>query len=579
MAVFSLDAPDTRGCMDANRLVQGCSMRGRTLRTPSGRRNRKRCLLAGLILASGPSLLAQEPVALAPLPLRPVAESRAAGVENPFCQPVVMSLSDSGFTRLVDDDAEEPLRRPLSQIELASGIEIRIEESGPTEPAKETTAQRHDPYPAPVKIIGRGGVRANPIAINVESDSTHRPPPALTKSSRPEPVALSFSDSGMLLVEIEPELEPAVAPPTELSLSDTEPSLSDVAMSLSDVVSESLTDDTMEPTVARPAMGGRVIAVPSDGEPLEERGNGGGTIRAAVKLQPFDLPQVDVDDARLVNGGRPRVDVGHPPLIVQRVPRILPAELVPQRLKSAASTITESSVNEREINQPEINQRGASEREIDDSQAIGSAVKGSAVVGVPASESQSVATEVVARSTPRSAQPTETARPPAELNRKSAEPAMAMAKAVATASGLKLRPREVRALKLGEAIRAVHSGDPRVATAISVGTDGLQVIATGDGATTLTIDLVDSSGETRRVGYRVEVGDVRSAPADSQPTLVETLTETVRNAFPEARVVVRSEAGRLTVVGSCPDDSTARQVMRMVRSACRVAVDDKLVIR
>jgi Flp pilus assembly secretin CpaC len=57
------------------------------------------------------------------------------------------------------------------------------------------------------------------------------------------------------------------------------------------------------------------------------------------------------------------------------------------------------------------------------------------------------------------------------------------------------------------------------------------------------------------------------------------LNESIDRAFPRASVVVSREGGELVVTGRCDDETTAKQIIRIVRKSCLIPVRDQLRVR
>jgi hypothetical protein len=137
----------------------------------------------------------------------------------------------------------------------------------------------------------------------------------------------------------------------------------------------------------------------------------------------------------------------------------------------------------------------------------------------------------------------------------------------------------VRAIKLDSPVSQVQSDNLSVCAAIKAATGQIQLIATGVGSTRLSVHTVGTDGIETVGRYEVTVGDVRSSTVDSQESIAMTLTQTVQSAFPGSNVLVSAEAGRLIVTGSCPDEESARRMLRMIRSVCKAPVVDKVKVR
>jgi Flp pilus assembly secretin CpaC len=146
-------------------------------------------------------------------------------------------------------------------------------------------------------------------------------------------------------------------------------------------------------------------------------------------------------------------------------------------------------------------------------------------------------------------------------------------------SRLRLKPTEVRSLKLDRPIGSALSDDLKVCAVIRTGQSQIQLIATGEGTAKLSVITAGEDGKEDVENYEVIVGDMRTSQVESPEATAATLTQTARSAFPGSEVTVAYRSGRLVVTGSVADEGSARRLLRMIRSACSMPVDDKLMVR
>lgn len=144
---------------------------------------------------------------------------------------------------------------------------------------------------------------------------------------------------------------------------------------------------------------------------------------------------------------------------------------------------------------------------------------------------------------------------------------------------LHFKPTEVRALKTENTIRKVDVQSNAVCTVLRSGPSQLQLIATGEGVAKLKLWTEDSSGQPQCELYEIHVAAVADAQTSDLQAMAATLTQSVGKAFPNSKVAIRYEGGRLMATGNCQDEESARRILRMVRSACRMPVDDKVLVR
>jgi hypothetical protein len=145
---------------------------------------------------------------------------------------------------------------------------------------------------------------------------------------------------------------------------------------------------------------------------------------------------------------------------------------------------------------------------------------------------------------------------------------------------IRLRPTEVRSIKLPGKVQAIRSSAPRTCTVLVTTAGQMQVIATGEGIARLTLELCEEGSlPNRLVAYEVQVDRTPANVSESHESIAQKLTETIRLTFPSTNAEIRCVPAGLEVVGNCPDENTAKQLLRMVRSACPLAINDRLTVR
>ncbi len=182
---------------------------------------------------------------------------------------------------------------------------------------------------------------------------------------------------------------------------------------------------------------------------------------------------------------------------------------------------------------------------------------------------------------------------------KSAGPVASYAEAVATpgsklasaklfqkapVESIALKRTEVRTLGVKGAIQKVQVENGAVCSVIAAGASQVQLIGTGDGVAHVAIwvNKLDGSGSFANQDpevYEVRVGSaVRSDATDLNEAAI-ALSNSARIAIPGSVIQVRHEQGKMIVEGTCTSDESAKQALRMVRSACLMPVVDKLKVR
>ena len=138
---------------------------------------------------------------------------------------------------------------------------------------------------------------------------------------------------------------------------------------------------------------------------------------------------------------------------------------------------------------------------------------------------------------------------------------------------------QVRSLTIGGQLRDVRIGDTNVCQAVAVGPNRLKLIAAGTGTTELMVwaETNDKKSPVRMRIFKIHVENVDPSVASGGKT-TQLLHEIIRNAFPECEVSISQEGGELIVSGRCASRDAAARIMRMVRSTCLVAVQDRLIV-
>ena len=144
---------------------------------------------------------------------------------------------------------------------------------------------------------------------------------------------------------------------------------------------------------------------------------------------------------------------------------------------------------------------------------------------------------------------------------------------------VELKRTEVRALNVDGEIRKVHLGNSSICAAIAAGSSQLQLIGAQDGVTRMTIWTASTEGKDDRNVYEIRVGATSLNDASDISDVANTLTKSARVAFPDSNIRVRFDKGEMVVEGNCSSNDSAKQALRMIRSACLLPVVDKLTIR
>ncbi len=591
-------------------------MRGRNYKRRKTGQHGRRLLLASLLVASGQFAGAETPIAMVPLPLTPL-ESGSAGIRsNPFCQPVAVETA-SVQPRYLAESAEE--KRPQAwaglgavsgntwqQSGAANDLGVVLTSGGQSQPRNQSAGGGEglrSYLQAPI-IEAAGGVRANPLATQFKATDPPEPKVDIAgvrafqrdaeKSKKSSAISFSFSDEDP---SDDPVGPPGASEPIEFSLSD------DSAISVDEEIVDKSSGSSTPPAerpITRPtavwpgayverAPGGlpepvnlralepaqfstnRILQVPTP-ESVEMAAE-----EPIVQLKPLDVFALSPDENRLVNGGHPRIEVGRPTVAVDRLatmslvagkPRVLTVEtesaeeLAPVQASLEKVVIAVDETVENAPLPPQVTKMSKGLQSVlsQDSQ-LPSAQSPRQASSDPQSKAGLTGADA-ALPEPTQAVP-ETAEEVKEI----------------IVASFNLKPTEVRAIKIDSSVTQVQSDNLAVCAAIQVASGQIQLIATGSGTTRLSVHTVGKDGVEKTDRYEVTVGEVRSSAVDSLESIAMTLTQTVQSAFPGSNVLVSAEAGRLIVSGSCPDEDSARRMLRMIRSACATPVVDRVMVR
>jgi hypothetical protein len=600
----------------------------------------RRYVLAGLLVASSQASLQAEtqviatPVPLSPLPLI-AGEGDSAAALNPFCQ--FEDLKTVGLKTAGHGERPSGLPKPIglltspgsetswvgaspyvfaahNESTLATGrvVPVAGEETRPVgRPSGAGVRTAIQPIVAGGQVAG--GVRANPIALVTTHSSL--PTPIVIGSSRVKaksvsmaapqdpaggPVSFSLTDDAN---EFESIGEAEETEEADECGSDDSPS---EAYAIGPVVRPAIdADETVELRPKhRPAQAWRGsesgFPAPVTIEPMSERGVATGKTLpvpltdevgdAGIELQRVESRPVVDSGERLVNGGHRRVEVGRPPVVVDRLATTSLLAVTPRLLVvDADSDASQTGRGESLASQPTVSV-AAPTRDLpiaSESPALAVDTQSDHPAGgsllVPAAASgtgaQTLADVPVAvdrvKPSPVIVGATASQRPAvAELS-----PTPAVEEPEVFVSRLRLKPTEVRSLKLDRPIVSAVSDDLKVCAVIQTGPSQVQLIATGQGTAKLAVIAAGENGKEDVENYEVTVGDMRTSQVESPEATAATLTQTARSAFPGSEVRVAYQSGRFVVTGMCTDEGSARRMLRMIRAASSMPVDDKLTVR
>jgi hypothetical protein len=571
-------------------------MRGRNSKRRETAKHGRRFVLAGLIVASGQFAEAEMPVAMVPLPLTPLGNEITDVRINPFCQPVIVEVAETNPRHFLEPVAVAPLHVAAGAGKVEKNhLPLGVHPDGRTvvltsgDGSQQTSSAgdgreglRAYLQGSPVNVAG--GVRANPLASRF--DAAEPKVDAIGVRALAGGVSRTSGISFSLPAEeaaIAVEIEQASGKPVVLSLSDD--AAADAGGDFADGSGQdsgiSRARQTTRPAtpwhtpgVERSATGlpqpvnlrtleprqfaaGRILQVPVP-ESVPESTNSA-AVEMVTQSDPVDPMAVSSDEGRLVNGGRPRVEVGLPPVSVDR---LASSSIVPgkPRLLLVDQQDPVDSQTDETIPGDDVQRAIAVEDSLETSPPVAASAKTLQSI-VESSEQREAAPVVASAAVPASVYPVQNQAPETIVSR------------------FVLRPTEVRAIAIDSPVAHVQSDNMAVCAVLKAAPGQVQVIATGGGTTRLSVHTVGQDGVEKIDRYEVAVGEVRASTVDSPESMAMTLTQTVQSAFPGSNVLVSAEAGRIVVIGSCSDEDAARRMLRMIRSACAIPVVDRVKVR
>jgi hypothetical protein len=126
-------------------------------------------------------------------------------------------------------------------------------------------------------------------------------------------------------------------------------------------------------------------------------------------------------------------------------------------------------------------------------------------------------------------------------------------------------------------IRRIELRNREVCDAVIVNPHKLLLIGRSDGETRLAV-WCDNASEPVIYSLQVSATPI-SATGSSLEAVAMRLTDTISTTYPKCRVRVVAKGDSLVVHGQVNDKHAAREIMRLVRTACLKTVHDELQIR
>lgn len=589
-------------------------------------RLRRRIALMALIGAASPTIGAEpNPYLNAFLPLPLQANAGSSGTRtNPFCEPtlaakpatktvndavVLASGSDASVIRLVpigNAIGLHPIDQPKLVREGRAAITIETPPAANVQSNPMIQSQHHPvagngglvAVPSPV-VAPEGArlpenaferqakqsvasefaesLRGGPTSRGVSVQSIH--PPAIVLTGRKlvaEPSAPETSPAEALQPEMDqPEPSQSVdSEPIFFSMSDEGDSISDLLDAENDVISNDAHDED---------------AADRDVEFDDADGHQMASVEPeSLMVEPTLIHPVTIDDDSAPLTAMDFADESSEPIVAQqrRSPIVRPvpspAEMSPQTALSAKRYRPPVAVTNVPI---------AFDRQSDVlDTAHRSASAARSVVEVSEIESFADAIDEIDEA-------------------KSAKVAVASTVSSSNLTPLYMTRAQVRSLTFGGKVTDIEVSDKAVCQAFSAGPNQLKLIGTGDGVTRLVVWAVPdkkfnasmngSEGEANATesdvdqetmtdvdapqpvmrAFEIHVTDAVDATGEDSIDHTVMLNQSIRQAFPEADVVVHQRNNRLIVSGRCGSEATATKILRMVRKTCLIPVQDELVVR
>jgi hypothetical protein len=516
----------------------------------------RRYLVAGLVAFSAPGAAAQSPVVSTPLPFPATAETSIGAATHPL-GPVVLTAGAAEVARrdrkATEDALESKSIKP--SVKRASTNRTRQEQGWKTPTLPTKNQQTLAPHSGSKLGVDHDAVGKDTTAP--ETSATAKEGLVDMKQSElaelvpleDDAVGFTLSDSPGKESFANPSSVGVVSP---LVGSAVAPTLEDANATPKKMWKGESPVSTGQPAPApkltkMPALG-RILPVPV-ADPLRNEPSEVAMPTPAVKNKPI---RSEVAEALIVNGARPKVAVSKPPIAIERVIKLTPDWLKEPARKTddvVTTPVTDQGLTKAEPKASAEPTEAPTESE-------------TKLPSTPASGSTPKVTDRSIGGDPES-MVAKTADHTAEL-----------------IGQIRLRPTEVRSIKLPGKVQAIRSSAPRTCTVLVTTAGQMQVIATGEGIARLTLELCEEGSlPNRLVAYEVQVDRTPANVSESHESIAQKLTETIRLTFPSTNAEIRCVPAGLEVVGNCPDENTAKQLLRMVRSACPLAINDRLTVR
>jgi hypothetical protein len=139
---------------------------------------------------------------------------------------------------------------------------------------------------------------------------------------------------------------------------------------------------------------------------------------------------------------------------------------------------------------------------------------------------------------------------------------------------------KVRSLTVGGNIDRFEVEDEGICQVLRSRANELKLIGIQNGTTRLIVHATTAgSSQVQARGFEIRVSEAGTQTASPLADHCARLNHSLAQAFPRCQVTLSVDRNRLIVAGNCDSNETAREILRMVRKACLVPVQDQLVIQ
>jgi hypothetical protein len=138
----------------------------------------------------------------------------------------------------------------------------------------------------------------------------------------------------------------------------------------------------------------------------------------------------------------------------------------------------------------------------------------------------------------------------------------------------------VRSLKVGVSIPHFEIEDESICQVLRGGSNELKLIGIQNGTTRIVVHASGSgTSKIQARGFEIHVSEPGTQFATPLTEQCDRLNRSLNQAFPNCQVKLNVYRNQLVVGGTCDSNTTAREILRMIRKACLVPVQDQLVVQ